>query len=169
MIKRNIGMLLIAVLLVPLTACDGGPSIAALKSAVAGFAPLVSILISQGKIPQDKAAAYTKDANDLLDAVGVLQTDWKAATTKSDKAIAIQKFANATAAVVARGDFGTIPQLADAMAILNGIIAIVSAFYGGNAGPPGAAPPGAVPHSEKDLDAYVKAQSEKLKQSLKAH
>lgn len=158
--KRRLSALFLAFSLTLALAACNAPSIAALRGGVAGFSPLVQLLVSQGKISTDKAAIYTADANRIVDGFSALTTDWDAAKTKGDKAVAIGRFANTLAPITA--DFGRVPQLATAMAILNTTVAVIAGFY---SGAPAASPN--APRDEKALDEYIKSQSAKLKVALK--
>jgi len=155
MTKRIIAPLILTILL---TAC-GAPSIAALRGTIAGFAPLVAVLVSQGKISPEKAAIYTADANKLADAFGVLSANFKG--TNTDKAEALRVFANTVAPIST--DFGRVPQLAIAMAILNTTISVIEAFYSPTTVPGVSA---GVPRTEKDLKGYIDRQKRALQTAL---
>lgn len=157
--KPNRLLAFLAIVSMALTQASCGPPIASLRGAISAFAPLITVLVSQGKITQAKADQYTRDANKLLTDVGTLQDDWKAATSKADKAVAIQKFANSVSTVAA--DFAPVVQLTEAMAILNTALAVIEAFYS----PTPTARPGQ-PKTEKELADYVKTQSARMKQAL---
>lgn len=146
------------VLVVLLTAC-GAPSIAILKGTIAGFAPLVQVLVSQGKIKPEKAALYVADANKLADAFGVLSTNFTGSNVQ--KAEAIRAFANTVAPITA--DFGNVSQLAIAMAILNSTISVIEAFYSPSPVPGASA---SRPKTEKELNAFIQRKNQELKVAL---
>lgn len=141
-----------------LVAC-GAPSISILKGTIAGFAPLVQVLVSQGKIKPDKAALYVADANKLADAFGVLATNFTGSNVQ--KAEAIRAFANTVAPITT--DFAKVDQLALAIAILNSTISVIEAFYSPSP-VPGASAGGV--HSEKDLQAFINRKNAELKAAL---
>jgi len=129
-----------------------GIPIAPLKSAITAFTPVIQILVDQHKITPAQRDAYTADTNKLLDAFGVLESDFNIAKTKVDKFEAVRKFANTVTPIV--GDFANVPQLGTAGIILNATISTVEAFY---SSAPAASPN--APKTERELADYVKKQS----------
>lgn len=140
-----------------------GPDITLLRTGIAAVQPAVEYAIQKGVISPARAQLYRDDSTKLLNGYEALTVAWKAAGSKSAKLSAVQTFANSTLAPIA-GDFTKVPQLAEAMLILNTTIAVLEGFYGGarpslTAGRPRLA-------SEGDVKAYLKEQNEKLKAAL---
>jgi hypothetical protein len=159
--KLLAALILSAVLLS--TAC--GPVFATLRLAIASATPLVTVLVARGVITQKVADTYVADFNATVDSIAQLDADWKTATTKAQKLVAIQKAANAWAAIVARGDFGAAPtQLAIAVQIINALFDTAVQFYSGQPSRvPGAAPG---PQTEQELKDLIHERAKTLKATL---
>lgn len=144
------------------TAC--GPDITLLRTGIAAVQPAVEYAIQKGVISQARAQLYRDDATKLLNGYEALTVAWKAAGSKSAKLSAVQTFANGTLGPIAN-DFTKVPQLAEAMLILNTTISVLEAFYGGGAPSVTAAGRPRLA-SEGDVKAYLKEQNRRLEAAL---
>jgi len=160
-IKRTMLAMTAMSLTVVLAAC--GPDITLLRTGIAAVQPAVEYAIQKGVISQARAQLYRDDASKLLNGYEALTVAWKAAGSKAAKLSAVQTFANSTLAPIA-GDFTKVPQLAEAMLILNTTISVLEAFYGGAAPSLTAGRPRLA--SEADVKTYLKEQNAKLTAAL---
>lgn len=161
--KKLRSMLVIPIVILAMLEIACGPDITLLRTGIAAVQPAVEYAIQKGIIKPERAKLYRDDGVKLLDGYEALTVAWKAAGSKSAKLSAVQTFANSTLAPIA-SDFTKVPQLAEAMLILNTTIAVLEAFYGGarpslTAGRPRLA-------NEGDVKAYLREQNKKLKAAL---
>jgi hypothetical protein len=164
--KMKLRSITTATLLIPVIlfqlAC--GPTPAVLRVGIQAVTPAVEYAISKGLITRERADLYRGDATKLLNGYDVLVAAWNVAPNKAAKLAAAQTFANSTLAPIA-SDFTKVPQLAEAMLILNTAVAVIEAFYSGD-GPALAPGAPAIPKTEREMERYLKQQNEALKLAL---
>jgi hypothetical protein len=134
-----------------------------LHYAVAGSGPLLSLLVSQGKLSQEKADFIKEDFKEEVKIVDTLKDDVRAATDTASKLAAALTAYRAHRAIYEKGHYGTRPEILAAAVLIDEVFAAVVRLYGGSVDN---APRASAPMSEAEQLAALEAKVEQINKAF---